>query len=195
MNQFSSDNAGDQPPLRELSIDIVDLEAAFQNFSDEIGYYLDIETGNVVLVTDDARRELDAILSEISAGPNGEIEMEAIETAVENSESADWIAEMVLEAALVEILPARFIDVPRSESSENFAVMEAFIETVADERFQNQLWNAIRQRRPFRRFKDALMDDPVEQERWFAFERAEIRRRIQSWLEDEGIHATFVNNV
>ena len=65
--------------------------------------------------------------------------------------------------------------------------MEAFIETVEDERLQDRLDRSIRGRGAFRRFKDALEEHPIERERWFAFKDARLRGRALEWLAEEGI--------
>jgi hypothetical protein len=49
------------------------------------------------------------------------------------------------------------------------------------------LWRSIQGSRPFRRFKDTLLDYPQERERWFEFEAQQGRRRALEWLEDEEI--------
>ena len=46
---------------RRLAIDLDDLQSAFESASDTIRYYLDSETGQIVLTTDDSRMELERI--------------------------------------------------------------------------------------------------------------------------------------
>ncbi len=65
--------------------------------------------------------------------------------------------------------------------------MEGFIETVANKRLAERLARAIQGRGPFGRFKDVLLDYPVERERWFAFRDARQRERVLEWLECEGV--------
>ena len=48
---------------RKLKIDLMDLESAFEHhdFSMEMDYFLDLETGEVVLVTGEERRLLEDV--------------------------------------------------------------------------------------------------------------------------------------
>jgi len=77
--------------------------------------------------------------------------------------------------------------VPRAESHEDYQDMGDFIATIRDERLQDRLWDAIRGRGAFRRFKDVLAYHPYERERWFEFKDDRVRQRVLDWLESEGI--------
>ena len=59
--------------------------------------------------------------------------------------------------------------------------------TVKDAWLRDRLDDAIRGRGAFSRFRNVLEDRKGEQERWFAFKRAWLRKRILTWLDDEGI--------
>jgi hypothetical protein len=64
---------------------------------------------------------------------------------------------MLLEADMVENdTNGRFVEIPSFDSYEAYGVMEAFIDTVTDDRLANQLQRAITGRGAFRRFKDVL---------------------------------------
>jgi hypothetical protein len=95
---------------------------------------------------------------------------------------------MLLEADRVERgYGNRYIGVPQGEPSEGYRDMEDFILIVQDERLQDRLWDAIRGRGAFRRFKDVLYVHPAEQERWYAFKDRRLEERVIRWLADEGI--------
>jgi hypothetical protein len=49
------------------------------------------------------------------------------------------------------------------------------------------LWEAIRGRGAFGRFKDVLSTHPHERESWFRFKDEQMRRRVLDWLQEEGI--------
>jgi hypothetical protein len=61
-------------------------------------------------------------------------------------------------------------------SHERFQWMEAFIETVHSIAAQSALRGALRQKKPFRHFKDALMEYPAVRQQWFQFEAARVKR-------------------
>jgi hypothetical protein len=171
---------------RQLPIDLSDLEDAFVSSSDGMHYYLDLETGQVALVTDDSRSELEAIYDEIYG--EGDEPRGDFEAALARRGLPEWLQGMVREADQVEQgYGSRFIAVPGSDTHEDYRDMERFIDTVRDPRLHNRLSYAIQGRGAFRRFKDTLLDHPAERERWFAFSTARERERILEWLESEGI--------
>ena len=170
---------------RRLSINLADLEAAFEDASDVIHYYLDLQTGQVVAIGDEIRDELDAICEELDK--HG-VDDDALAAALERRDLPAWMREAIDEAHQVERgYGARYIAIPTADSHEGYHAMEDFIETVADRRLQAQLVHAIKGRGAFRRFKDVLLSYPDEREHWFAFSAAQVRQRVQTWLAEEGI--------
>ena len=151
---------------RKLDIDLSELELAFEGGPGETQYYLDRETGAVVMVTEDLRRELEE-----------DVEPEASDFGPEALELARAAAED----------PERFLAIPEQDSNEGYRDMEAFLDTVADPELARLLGVAIQGRGAFRRFKDVLGDYPAERERWFAFRDRRLQGRILEWLADEGI--------
>ncbi len=96
--------------------------------------------------------------------------------------------ELVREAEEVEAgLGTRFLQLPLANSRAGYADMRDFVATVADPRLEERLWDAIRGRGAFRRFKDVLLGYPQERERWFAFKHLRLRERARAWLAEEGI--------
>lgn len=81
----------------------------------------------------------------------------------------------------------RWLFIEPIESSEVFRVMEAFVDQCGDDRLARTLGQAIQQRKPFRRFKDALAAHPAQREAWFAFERQAMEAIARRWCEDHGI--------
>jgi len=66
------------------------------------------------------------------------------------------------------------------ESRVQFRWMEEFISTVHSIAAQNALRDALRHKRPFRNFKDALTEFPVLRKNWFQFEALKIKTSIGS---------------
>jgi len=81
----------------------------------------------------------------------------------------------------------RWLLVEPIESSDAFRVMEDFVDQCSDDRLARALGQALQQRKPFRRFKDALAARPAQQEAWFAFERQAMEVIARRWCEDHGI--------
>lgn len=177
---------GRSPIKRRLVVDLSELEIAFENSLHELSYYLDLQTGEVVLVTEDARREVEGIYAEVM-GEDGQ-EMVALEEALQERDLKEWQREDVRVADRVEEgFRTRYIEVPGQDSREGYHQMEEFIETVEDERLRERLRRAIRGRGAFGRFNQVLYEHPQEREHWHEFREQALRRRIHRWLDEEGI--------
>ena len=173
--------------MRKLTINLSDLIDAFDNDSWEATYYLDLDSGEVILVTDETRGELNAIYKQIDQAGD---ELAQFDEGLRRRGLPDWMQAAVREADQVEQgFGTRYVEVPRSDSNEGYRDMEAFIDTVHDRRLQYWLWDAINGRGAFRRFKDVLAGHPGERERWFAFKDDRMRQRILEWLESEEVEA------
>jgi hypothetical protein len=156
--------------MRKLKINWMELEVAIDNDSWEIHHYLDLETGEVIAISDETRGYLDD-------PPDDEL--------------PDWQKQELQAAEQVERgYGTRYISIPRAESHDAYRDMERFIGSVWDERLQNRLWGAIQGRGAFRYFKDVLDEYPAERERWFAFSDRRVKERMLRWLEGENIAPT-----
>jgi len=175
------------PPLRKLAVDLSDLAEAIENNTDDMAYFLDTETGQVILLTAEARDEHGALIAAL-----GEVDpdqwAEAFEAALAASDVPEWEQDLVRDAERVETgFGERYLRVPEADTHEGYADMEAFIETVTTARLRDQLARAIVGKGAFRRFKDTLLEAPAERERWFAFQAARQRERAREWLASEGV--------
>ena len=155
---------------RKVEIDWMELDAALQSGSWETRFFLDLETGKVVMVTEEAAGYLDEPPDE---------------------ELPDWMQHDVEIARQVEEgYGTRYTSIPEADSHEGYRDMERFISTVRNPRLRDRLWRAIAGRGAFRHYKDVLADHPAERERWFAFSDRKNQERMVEWLASEGIEAT-----
>jgi len=153
--------------MRKLKIDWMELDAAFQSGSWEMHHYLDLETGEVVMLTSE-------VTGYLEEPPDHEL--------------SEWMQDMLEVAQQVEEgYGTRYIQIPQADSHEGYRDMERFISTVRNPHLQDRLWRAIQGRGAFRYFKDVLVEHPAERERWFAFSDRCIHERMVGWLESEGI--------
>jgi hypothetical protein len=179
-----------EEPRQQLRIDLADLELAVEAASLDVSWYLDLETGDLVSVDAETRRELERIYEEMPDIDSGDPERFA--AALEQRGLQAWEREALIDADLVETgFGERFIEVPRTTSSESYQDMEEFIATVQNGRLRDRMSSAIRGRGAFGRFRDVLAASLPEQERWFEFKRRRTQQRIAVWLEDEGIEANL----
>jgi hypothetical protein len=171
--------------MRKLKVDMPDLELAFDTANDEISYYLDLDTGKVVLVMAETHSQLEKIYAEVETEDDEPLNLADL---ARNRNLPDWQIDAVLEAHQVETgYGTRYLSVPKADSHEGYRDMEDFIETVRDEHLATRLEDAIGGRGPFRRFKDVLLSYSDERERWFKFRDARLRKRILDWLASQDI--------
>jgi hypothetical protein len=167
---------------RSLKVNLEDLKDAFDSAFDEMWHYLDLETGDVILITDEDRRQLEALLEAIDAET-----IEAVNEAIQSNDDGE--KDSLYNAAQVEFgYNSRFIEIPQADSRRGYEDMEAFIETVSSRHLRELLQVAIRGKGAFRRFKDVLATYPQERERWFQFHDKRLHQRVLDWLEDENIN-------
>ena len=172
--------------MKKLPIDLSELAMAFEDAMGERSYYLDLETGQVVWISQETRSELESIYEEVYV-PDSEESVDLAQV-LEGYDIADWQKEEVLEADRVDrLFGSRYIAVPEADSHEGYRDMERFILTVQDERLQDRLWQAIQGRGAFRHFKDILAGYYREEKRWYTFQDGQITERVLEWLESKGI--------
>jgi len=179
------------PPIRQSRAKLADLADALDMVSSEMKAYLDLETGEVLYVSDDAWRELETVqesMPEEVWQASDEEQEAAFKAALEEYDPLSVEEEELENAHAVEQgLGARFVELPEADTQASYRDMEAFVDTVTSPRLRQRLDTAIRGRGAFRRFKDELYDEPSEQERWYAFKSDRLRERIREWLVDERI--------
>jgi hypothetical protein len=180
------------PTGRRCRITLKDLADAFDNVSDEMSGFLDLESGEVLFIFSDTARELEQVYEALPASLANatDEEQRAAILAVIEEEGIDVADEdSILEADAIDRgLGTRYVALPEADSRLGYRDMEAFIETVTDARLQSRLDRAIRGRGAFRRFKDELRDAEADvEQRWYAFKQARLEERAREWLADEGI--------
>jgi hypothetical protein len=172
-------------PKRRLKVNMAELSYAFSDSGLELSRFLDLETGEIILIQDDLSRYLEQISDEYGEQLQAGQDLNSI---LETLNVPDWRKEAIRDAVRVEAgFGKRFIRVPAADSYEGYRDMEDFIATLENPRLQNQLELAIRGRGAFRRFKDVLLEYPAERQSWFEFQDARLMQRVLGWLDSNGI--------
>src|SRR5438045_8266383 len=96
------DSSGQPLTPRRVRLKIADLVDAFDMGSDMVDQYLDLETGEVIPITEDIRSEMRAIEGDLPAHLEGEELRAAIVEAVENRGVPEWLDEQLVEAMQIE---------------------------------------------------------------------------------------------
>jgi hypothetical protein len=161
--------------MRKIKVNLGELMCSSEDAWLETSYYLDLETGQVMMITDETRWELERIYEEYDPE---EQPFDLVEI-LQQRDLPEWQQQMLLEADQIDKLyGSRYIGVAQADPHEGYRDMADFIVTVEDERLQDQLWRAISGRGAFHHFKDVLADHFREQERWFAFKDARLEQRV-----------------
>jgi len=84
---------------------------------------------------------------------------------------------------------ASYVRVEPVSSREQYRWMERFIQMLDPSDLREELTLAIDGRGAFRRFKDVLMVNAPERERWFAFRSERLRVFMEAWLEAHALKA------
>jgi hypothetical protein len=166
---------------RKVKVDTAELAVALDNSSYELQYYLDLETGEVILIPGEFARDLEAIYGEIydEEGTRAVTLEEYLQEWIDHG----WQREMLLEADRVQQgHGVRYIRVEQDDPFADYTDMERFIAMLEDLELRDRLWRAIKGRGAFRRFKDVLWEHPDVRERWFQFKDAQLQRRLTDWL-------------
>jgi hypothetical protein len=170
-----------------MNVDYLGLLHAYQdtNIYDH-DYWLDLETGNVILVD----RELEKRAEPLDG--LDETEDRALKLAwcvlwedgevgtLENEDEDERKVKALLET---------FVGVPQRTTHEDYELMVEFAATVEDPHLRDLLEVALKGRGAFRRFKDVVSRDPDERQRWFDFREEHVHREIDTWLDNRGLLA------
>jgi hypothetical protein len=84
---------------------------------------------------------------------------------------------------------AAYVRVEPVSSREQYRWMERFIQMLDPGNLRDELVLAIDGRGAFRRFKDVLMVNAAERERWFTFRSERLRVFMEAWLEAHALRA------
>jgi hypothetical protein len=167
---------------RKLKINLDDLELAFETSPGTAEGYVDLDTGQVILLTEDIQavhQQVREFMEDHGVG---------FDEALARLRLHDWEEAGARDAERIEEDPGgRYAAVPNLSSSAAYGDMQDFIETVPDAAVRDRLSEAIRRKHPFRNFGDAIGRYPDLEQAWFAFKQARTRQHLRSWLDAEGV--------
>jgi hypothetical protein len=170
----------EEQPKKKLNVDLSELEPALENNDEYIHYYLDVNTGAVVLVTEDMILELQDFIDDLDLDKE---ESETLLKALREREDP-----MLLEVyEIQQQQEVRFLEIRQEDRRFSYRAMESFIETLENRPLQNHLYNSIRAKGAFRNFKNTLSLFPQELERWYAYKDNLTKQEALRWLAQHGI--------
>lgn len=110
-----------------------------------------------------------------------------VQTGAVNLDIFDAAEREELDEMVDEASKERYRYLPNAESKIGYKDMKEFIETVKGAKLKEKLRIAIARSGAFKRFKNVLTSYPNEKERWVKFKDEKIKKRINRWLDEEGI--------
>ncbi|MBN2007551.1 MAG: hypothetical protein JXA21_29665 [Anaerolineae bacterium] len=170
--------------MRELNVDIDALLAAFEYSTAGVRYYLNLETGRVVMTPDEIAWELEAIYEEFYASSDASFDLNTI---LQKRNLPDYHRRALTQAHGVEQEPGRYIEIPPSDSGAAYGDLQAFVNTLDDKDLRQKFWRAISGDGAFGEFKKELAGHPGLRKRWHGLSAERARKRVLAWLKSQQI--------
>ena len=146
-----------------------DLIDALEEQSDSLSAYLDRDTGEVVLISDESLSLGEADPEEIASLP-------------------DWQKEEA-ELAMQIQTTDRYLALPDQFDVNEWEIMHEFCQEVKPGNIRATLLGAIRGNHAFRRFKDQVATHNMW-DQWNRFRRNAFEEIVRDWCEENGINLT-----
>lgn len=173
--------------MKQLTINKIDFELAFELNDFESSAYLDTKSGAVVIVEEYALSELEKHVAEND-------DFSAIVQKINSDNTLDE-SERAMLIGVVEIEYSDDIEqyelIPKQDSRDGYRDMQEYIWSLEDESLAERLEDAIHGRGAFRRFKDILGRHPDALQNWFKFRDDREHQRIMDWLKSIDVEPMF----
>jgi hypothetical protein len=171
----------------KLEIDFEELMKVMEDSSFEISYYLNVEDGRIVSITDKTRTLL-AQIYDAAASENCNGEDYDLDSLLGRSDLKHWEKEALKDANDFENnFCHSFISIPRNDCNEDYQIMQEFVQTVPNAGIKILLSESIELRHPLRKFQAVLAMHLEVKQSWNQFKTSRQRVRALEWLQDEGI--------
>jgi Uncharacterised protein family (UPF0158) len=172
--------------MKKPDIDYDEVQKAMEDtVRDAFDYFLDTETGDVVILSEEIIARAKALLAEEfdeDMSDYDEVEFDR------DYDIPDWMEDEV-ELALDIFLERkdRYLRIPERMPESVFSAMRAFTEGLENSELKEELMALLEGKGSFRRFKDALEPYPKERKQWYRFSAKMARKEITDWLNATGI--------
>lgn len=148
-----------------IIVDLGELLDVLDTRLDTMDHFLDRVTGKILVY----QQELSLLEVDDAGLPEWEREQLATNRAIDDDESN------------------RYIFIEPVSSDESFRWMEDYCSTVKDDALRGKLQRALREKQPFRRFKDELSKSSQGQDPWYRFHREKLERYAREWIKSENL--------
>jgi len=151
----------------KIQVNLKDIIEEMEIQFEESRSFLNIKTGEIVLVTSE---DLRAAEDEEPIDHLTEWEQENRMTAIDVVENFD-----------------NYIELPTKYEVNEYEIMENFCLTVSDQGKQDSLLRAIKGKGAFRRFKDKIIDFEIE-DQWYSYRDKCFKQIAIEWCQENNIN-------
>ncbi len=149
-----------------IRVKLDDVIQGMESQSDENSSFLDQETGEIVLISD--------------------YEMRAIEDNDSPDDFPEWERENLSIARDIINETGRYLELPTKFDINEYEIMERFCLSLEDPQISELLCGKLKGGGAFRRFKDAVYQNGIEDE-WFSYRNEELKKIAIEWCHDNNI--------
>jgi hypothetical protein len=174
--------------MTKLRLDFDELQKAAEDTEREaFDYFLDRETGEMIILSTEIIESMEKILSasyDDDIADFDDVEQEEI------PDIPDWMEdEMELAMEVFMFEQGRYERIPERRPADTYAAMKKFAETLNNRQVGEILLQALNGQGCFRKFKNALAPFPKERKLWHGFNAKAAKKEIEKWLASTGIFA------
>lgn len=171
--------------MKNITANYDELQKAMEDTArDAFDYFLDRETGETIILSEDIIRKAQEILETCYDDDIGNFEDVEVEEVPVIPEWMEDEIELALEIFIFE--KERYIRIPERNPQCAYQAMKAFADTLEERDLTELLRELLEGRNAFRKFKDALGPYPKERKLWYGFNAKAVRDEINAWLESLG---------
>lgn len=166
---------------KKMTVDFNEVQKAMEDTArDAFDYFLNRESGEIVILSEDIIRKAQEILEESYDEDIGNFEDVEVEKVPFIPEWMEDEIELALDIFIYE--KERYVRIPERCPQYGYNTMKAFAATLEDQALKNTLLELLEGKNAFRRFKDALGSHPKERKLWYGFNAKTARNEIETWL-------------
>ena len=169
-----------------MNIDFDEIQKAMEDtVRDAFDYFLDLETGEIIILSEDIIKKAQEILEESYDDDIGDFDDVEVEKVPVIPEWMEDEIELALDIFIYE--KERYARIPERNHQYGYNTMKEFAVTLDDKLLKQTLLGLLDGKNAFRRFKDALGQYPKERKLWYGFNAKASRNEIKAWLKTIGL--------
>jgi hypothetical protein len=168
--------------MKKRSINFDEVQKAMEDtVRDAFDYFLDRETGDIIILSEDIIGRAKTILEE-----EFDDDMAAFEEVEFDGEYdiPEWMEDEVELAVRIFLEEeGRYVRIPERRPGNVFSAMREFTEGLENNMLREELLAILDGKGSFRRFKDALEPHPKERKKWYGFSTSKAKKEIEDWIQ------------